>query len=772
MSPSSDEPDRSQQPSFAARMAAPIVYRVAVPSPLRRLFDYLPPENRDSALGRGMRVQVPFGSRTLTGWVVEQLDAGDADLSRLKAIDAVIDEEPLVSATLFEVFLWAADYYLHPVGDALAQCFPALLRKGHPPPVREVNVWRLTHHGQGLPRVEDYQRTLARAPRQRAALELLQKDGPCAQSRLEQAGIKPAVLRQLAGKGLITVETVAVADEVADWDTTQLLGETPPELFPEQRAALDAMSLHGFSAWLLQGETGSGKTEVYLRLAEQALRYERQVLVLVPEISLTPQTLQRFQRRFQCEVVSLHSGLTDRQRLEAWQAARSGRAGIVLGTRSAIFTPLARPGLIVIDEEHDSSYKQQEGFRYSARDLAVMRAYREGVPVVLGSATPSLESLNNVATGRYQRALLPRPRLHGTAPTPWEFVDLRGQSLIAGYAPELLDACEQELRNGNQVLVFLNRRGFAPTLLCHDCGWVGQCQHCDARLTVHRQARSLLCHHCEYREPVPSQCPRCASSELWPLGQGTERAEESLEQLLPGFPILRVDRDSTRRRHAMARILEQVHQGEPCILVGTQMLAKGHHFPDVTLVAIIDADHGLFSSDFRGPERLGQLITQVAGRAGRASKPGRVMIQSHHADHPLLAELSQHGYPSFAQQLLDERRITAMPPYRHLALVRSEAAQPELADQLLREARRQLESDASGLAELGGDTSRPELTFLGPLPAPMERRAGRYRFQLSAMDSQRARLHHLMRTLCLHLEAHPLSRKVRWSVDIDPADMN
>lgn len=745
-----------------------VLYRVAVPSPLRRLFDYLPPAEHEAVIDIGTRVQVPFGSRTLTGWVVEHSDVSTTDPARLKAIRAVIDDQPLISTTLFDVFLWAADYYLHPVGDALAQCFPALLRKGQPPPIREANVWRLTQHGHGLPDVDDHQRTLARAPRQRAALELLQKEGPCTQQQLEQIGVKAGVLRQMAGKGLIHVETVTVTDTATGWDRTDLLGEVPPELFPEQKAALDGMELHGFSAWLLQGETGSGKTEVYLRLAEQALRYERQVLVLVPEISLTPQTLQRFERRFNCEVVSLHSGLTDRQRLDAWQAARSGRAGIILGTRSAIFTPLARPGLIVIDEEHDSSYKQQEGFRYSARDLAVMRGYREGIPVILGSATPSLESLNNVTAGRYRRARLPRPRIDGATPAPWEFIDLRGQSLMAGYAPALLDACEQELRSGNQVLVFLNRRGFAPTLLCHDCGWVAQCPHCDARLTVHRQARSLLCHHCEHREPVPTRCLRCSSNELWPLGQGTERAEESLEHLLPGFTVLRVDRDSTRRRHAMTRILEQVHQGQPCILVGTQMLAKGHHFPDVTLVAIIDADYGLFSSDFRGPERLGQLITQVAGRAGRASKPGRVMIQSHHADHPLLEELSQNGYPDFAQRLLDERRLTGMPPYRHLALVRTEATRPELADQLLREARRCLENETRDLH----DTTRPELTLLGPLPAPMERRAGRYRFQLSVIDSQRHRLHRLMRLLCLHLEVHPLGRKVRWSVDIDPADMN
>lgn len=759
MSPDSDPP-------FHA-VHAHTIYRVAVPSPLRRTFDYLPPAQQDQPLQPGTRVQVPFGRRTLVGWVVETTTCPAADSDRLKAIEVVIDTQPLISITLFELFLWAADYYLHPVGDALAQCFPVLLRKGQQPPTAREKIWRLTRHGQGLPKVGDHERTLSRAPRQREALDLLQRHGQCPQRQLEQAGIKPAVLKQLAGKGLIAVDdvpcdTAACDSRGAPWDNTCLLDENPPELYPQQRSALDGIPVHGFSTWLLQGETGSGKTEVYLRLAEQVLRYDRQVLVLIPEISLTPQTLRRFEQRFNCPVVSLHSGLTDVQRLDAWEAARSGRAGIVLGTRSAIFTPLARPGLIVIDEEHDSSYKQQEGFRYSARDLAVMRGYREGIPVILGSATPSLESLNNVAAGRYQVAALPRPSTDGQPPAPWEFVDLRGQHLVAGFAPALLDACQRELQRGNQVLVFLNRRGFAPTLLCHDCGWMAQCGHCDARLTVHRNAHSLLCHHCGHRERLPRQCPQCHSEELLPLGQGTERIEEALEHLLPGFPVLRVDRDSTRRRHAMTRILEQVHEGSPCILVGTQMLAKGHHFPDVTLVAIIDADNGLFSSDFRGPERLGQLITQVAGRAGRASKPGRVMIQSHHADHPLLEELSQRGYADFARRLCDERRVTAMPPYRHLALLRAEAEQPELADKLLREARQRIENRQEPC---------PELTLLGPLPAPMERRAGRYRFQLSVLDSQRTRLHGLLRTLCLDLEGLPLGRKVRWSVDIDPVDM-
>lgn len=729
-----------------------VIYQVAVPSPLRRLFDYLPPEGHRTVIPPGTRVRVPFGRRELTGWVIEASAHTDTPHSKLKSIKSVIDEKPLIDPCLFALFMWAADYYIHPVGDAIAQCFPALLRKGSPIPANEERVWELADPSMTPCSV--------RGTRQQEAVQAL-VDGPRSELALIDDDVKPPALKQLQAKGIASVRLRPMI-ATPSRDVNDLIGEKLPSLYPDQAAAIEKMDLSGFSTWLIQGETGSGKTEVYFRLAEHVLRAGQQVLVLVPEINLTPQTHARFKQRFKCPVVSLHSGLTDKQRLTSWEEARAGRAGIVLGTRSAIFTPLARPGLIVIDEEHDTSYKQQEGFRYSARDLAVMRGYREGVPVVLGSATPSLETLNNVESGRYNVVKLARPLINGKPPEPWRFIDLRGKHLIAGFAPEVLDACEAELNKGNQVMVFINRRGFAPTLMCSDCGWVAECTQCDARLTVHKRTRSLICHHCDHRDRLHATCPRCLSSEVFPMGQGTEKTEEALDHIFPGFPVIRVDRDTTRRRDAMERIIGTVNTGEPCVLVGTQMLAKGHHFPNVTLVAILEADHGLYSSDFRGPERLGQLVTQVAGRAGRANKPGRVMIQTHHADHPLLAELSQNGYGAFAQTIMNERSITGLAPYRHMTLIRAESVDPRHADELLQSARQILESQSKPC---------PQLSLVGPLPSPMERRGGRFRFQISVMDEQRPRLHGLMNALSRQLEGHSLTRKVRWSIETDPVDL-
>jgi len=488
----------------------------------------------------------------------------------------------------------------------------------------------------------------------------------------------------------------------------------------------------------------------------------RQALVLIPEIGLTPQTLSRFQHRFNRPMAVLHSGLNDTERKQAWLLASLGHADIVIGTRSAIFTPLKDPGIIILDEEHDMSFKQQEGFRYSARDLAALRCQRLKIPLILGSATPSLESYYNASQQRYKLLRLTQ-RAGNAKPPTIELIDLKRQPLKEGFSQPLLDTIEQHLLARGQVLVFINRRGFAPTLLCHDCGWLSQCPNCDSRLTVHQNPSHLHCHHCDYQRSVIHQCPNCNSRELNCVGQGTERTEVLLQNQFPDFPVLRVDRDSTRRKNAMQDIVDEVNRGEPCLLVGTQMLAKGHHFPNVTLVAIIDADGGLFSTDFRGPERMGQLMLQVAGRAGREERPGKVLIQSHLCDHPLLQTLLRQGYSAFAQLLLDERQVSHLPPYRFMALLRAESKRPENAMELLQTAR----AIAQGLSP-----SDPELQYLGPLPAPMEKRNDRFRYQLQIQASNRARLHQLLQPLIAQLEQHPLSRRTRWSIDVDPQDMS
>lgn len=736
--------------------APPVFYQIAVPSPLRRRFDYLPPEDATSTLAHGVRVKVSFGRRQVTGVVVGHRDTSDFPVEKLKPILEVLDSAPLLPPTLFQLFLWAADYYQHPVGEALAAALPTLLRRGDMPPDAAEIHWQLTTHGHGLPAD-----ALRRAPRQQQLLQLLHS-GAATADAITAAGINRDAVRALLKKGLIeaievTADTLGAATGVSE----KLLAEEHLPLYPDQQAALGAIELHGYHSYLLQGETGSGKTEVYLQAIEKVLRYGRQALVLVPEISLTPQTLQRFRARFDVPVAALHSGLTDRERLHAWNDARTGRAGIVVGTRSAVFTPLVRPGIIIVDEEHDPSFKQQEGFRYSARDVAVMRAHREGIPIVLGSATPSLESLHNCHVSRYTQLLLRgRP---GAAQLPtWELLDLRSARLQQGFTEPLIDAMGRELRAGNQVLVFLNRRGFAPTLMCHACGWSACCKRCDVRLTVHRAQTGLLCHHCEHREAIPSQCPKCYSPQLLCLGQGTQRSEDLLNALFPEVPVIRVDRDSTRAKQAMSTLAEQVNTGAPCILVGTQILAKGHHFPGVTLVAILDADNGLFSPDFRATERMGQLIIQVAGRAGRGAQPGTVILQSHHCEHPLIAALTGDGYPAFAAMLMAERTSANLPPLRNMALIRAEAHQPEDALALLKESRRYCEQELP---------PGPTRQYTGPLPAPLEKQRGRYRFQLSITNDDRMELQRLLGGLAVLLEQHRSARKARWSIDVDPQDM-
>jgi len=536
--------------------------------------------------------------------------------------------------------------------------------------------------------------------------------------------------------------------------------DRPPALNAEQQAALDALqaSLGTFGVSLLDGVTGSGKTEVYLGLIDAVLARGEQALVLVPEIGLTPQLLARFRARFAVPIAVLHSGLSDRERLDAWLAAREGEACIVIGTRSAVFTPLARPGVIILDEEHDASFKQQEGFRYSARDVAVKRGQLEGIPVLLGSATPSLETLHNARQGRYAHHRLSE-RAGIAEPPQVAVLDVRAQPMNHGLSMALVNAVRRHLEADGQVLLFLNRRGYAPTLLCHECGWVATCRRCDAHMTLFAGQRRLRCHHCGAERPADPACPACGSEALRPLGAGTERLEEALQGLFPDTGIARIDRDTTRRKGAMQAMLDEVHAGRARILVGTQMLAKGHHFPEVTLVGLIDIDQGLFSADFRATERMAQLITQVAGRAGRAERPGQVLIQTHHPEHPLLQRLLAEGYAAFAQAALEERRQANLPPYSYLALLRAEAADPSLPLAFLQHAREL----AEGLGARG--------VQLGPIPAPMERRAGRVRAQLLLQAAQRGALHRLLAPWLLQLEGDKLGRKVRWSLDVDPQEM-
>ncbi|HEY0180727.1 MAG TPA: primosomal protein N', partial [Dokdonella sp.] len=531
-----------------------------------------------------------------------------------------------------------------------------------------------------------------------------------------------------------------------------------PPLNDAQRDAIDAIAGEEdrFASFLLDGVTGSGKTDVYLALIERCIARGRQSLVLVPEIALTPQTLRRFRDRLGVDVAALHSGLGEVERARAWLAAARGDAAVVLGTRSAVFVPLPRAGLVVVDEEHDASYKQQDGFRYHARDLAVVRAKALGVPIVLGSATPSIESLANVEAGRYRRVEL-KHRAGLARPPALRVVDLRRQRLQHGLAAPTLEAIAACLARDEQVLIFKNRRGYAPVLICHDCGWSARCADCERALTLHRAAARLRCHHCGHEEPVPPACPACGGLALHPLGEGTERLEAALAERFPGVPVVRIDRDTTRCRRTREALLEGLPQRGARVLVGTQMLAKGHDLPHLTLVVVVGVDEGLHSVDFRASERLGQLVVQVAGRSGRSERAGTVILQTHDPEHPLLATLIRGGYRALAAELLAERRAAGLPPFVQFALLRAEAKEPATLDAFL--------AAAAALVDAAGVAAH------GPLAAPMPRRAGRFRGQVLLEAAERGTLHAFLPGWLERLRALPRTRGLRWSIDVDPVDL-
>lgn len=736
----------------------PDVLLLALPTPLRRLFEYLPPPMPETVSTPirwqpGQRLEVPFGSQKLVGILVRVCANPTHPPDKLRAALRLLDPNPLLDPDTLQLCQWAADYYHYPFGEVLHAALPVQLRKAVPFTPPQEKGWGHTIKGKGIP-----EQGLARRKKQQLLHQLLLLHGFVSDAQLKQQGITSAVAKALAADGLIERQN---APEFPARTTQPLLAEPAIALNSEQAAALQAISYHKFGGYLLEGTTGSGKTEVYLHAIARILEAGGQALVLVPEIGLTPQTVQRFRQRFQVQVVELHSNVAQQQRTHNWHHASSGRARIVIGTRLAVFTPMPDLGIIVLDEEHDLSFKQQDGLRYSARDLAAVRAHRKQIPLLLGSATPGLETLYNALNQRYHHLHL-RHRAGGAQPPALHLLDMRKQSVHGGLAQTTIEAIGATLSRGEQVLVFINRRGFAPALLCQECGWTANCPACDARMTLHRLPHHLHCHHCDRQRPIPSSCPSCHHPELTALGQGTERCEDVLQQLFPTAEILRVDQDSMQRKHAMAELTTKLHSGTPCVLVGTQMLAKGHHFPKVTLAVLLDVDQGLFSGDFRGPERMGQQLTQVAGRAGRSDRPGTVLVQSYQPNHPLLQQLLQEGYGAFAQQLLRERQANRLPPYTYVALIRAESKRAENALHFLQMVRQ----EAQKLSP-----ATPERQYLGPMPALLERRDERLRFQLQLTFDLRSDLQHLLKQLLPQIEQHALARRTRWSIDVDPQDM-
>jgi primosomal protein N' (replication factor Y) len=735
------------------------IVQVAIDRPLRSALDYLPPPGVPAAaVSAGVRVRVPVGRGRTVGVVVGHGATSSVAAGRLRALEAVLDDRPLFDPPALELLRWTAEYYHHPLGEVIAAALPRALRDGAP---LEPRGEFLVCSAQGVAALAAGEPR--RAPQQRALLEHVaaQAGGVAADAlaRLLPGWRGPARALIIRGWAMLESRTLAqaAAPDVNARATATAAALEIPTLTPEQAAAVEAIGASaGFGAFVLQGATGSGKTEVYLRLVGQALERGRRALVLVPEIGLTPQLLARFRTRFAAPIAVLHSGLTDGERLAAWREAHSGRAAIVIGTRSAVFAPLADPGLVIVDEEHDGSFKQQEGgCRYSARDLAVLRARHAAVPVVLGSATPSFETLHNVTAGRYRRLLLPRRADQAAAPR-LALIDLRAHPARDGLAPPVLRAIERHLAADGQALVYINRRGYAPTLLCTACGWIAPCHACDARLTVHQRAARLRCHYCGAEEALPERCPRCGYA-VKPVGQGTERVEQTLAELFPQERLVRLDRDTARRPGDIEQVMQAVLSGAARILVGTQMVTKGHHFPNVTLVAVLNADQGLFSTDFRAAERLAQTIIQVAGRAGRDVRAGEVLIQTEYPEHPLLQSLLAGGYEGFAASGLAERAAAHWPPFGRLALLRASATSGAAAFDFLEAARA-----AAG---------RPApVRLLGPVAAALARRAGRHHAQLLIESPERAPLQRFLRGWIETLERLPQARRVRWAIDVDPLE--
>ncbi len=710
------------------------IVRVALDVPLYRLFDYRIESGPMPEIGS--RVAAPFGNRQMVGLVLEHADSSTLAPERLKPLKKLLDPA-LVPPELLALLRWTVAYYAAPPGEIIKHALPTVLRRTVTRPEPRLNWLKLAN--------DTAPEHLERAPRQRDIAIHLQ-NGPRRREQLIEAGVPPEILRKMLDRGLIEATLPAVVRP-----------NPGPSLNPDQRRALAAIlaARRRFQVLALAGVTGSGKTEVYLQAARRKLRQRRQVLVLVPEIGLTAQFVRRLESRLGRAAWIYHSGLSPRERFDTWQAAAAGDAELIVGTRSAVFLPLRRPGMIVVDEEHDSSFKQFDGLRYHARDVAVMRASRLGIPVVLGSATPSLETLANVRAGRYR--LLELPERVGNAVLPhWQVEDLRGQQIVDGLTSGLIERIRATLEAGDQVLVYRNRRGFAPLLICDECGWQADCSQCSAHLTLHRRAGRLICHHCGFRQPVPARCPECESPRLTAIGSGTERIEATLADHLPEFPLLRFDRDTVRGREEFDRRMAEVATGRPCILVGTRMLAKGHHLPRIGLAVMLDIDAMLFSADFRAPERLAQDSIQVAGRAGR-EQPGRFILLTRHPEHPLIELLAGGHYLKAASTLLDRRFEAALPPALHLAMIRAEAPKPEQARSFLEHVRNQVT-----------DT---RIETAGPLEAILQRRAGYWRYQLWLISRNRPRLSHTLEHLIPAIEQIPAARTLRWHIDVDPLEL-
>lgn len=727
--------------------------QIAIPVPLRQLFTYSVPQHLiDKPINIGERVAVPFGPRQVIGIVLSVSDQTDQPMNKLKSITSRVVDNFHFDPPLLQFLQRCSDYYHHPMGDVLQQALPVLLRQVKQPDVSLPLTWISS---------DDIDETIVekiktKAAKQYALYQLIDKHLSITWAELRTLGYIKSQLTALENKGLI--QQHEPQPTLFKWTESALNNENKLTLSTEQAVVVSAIEQtnSSFSCHLIDGITGSGKTEVYLQAMEQILAANKQVLVLVPEIGLTPQTLNRFEQRFNVPICLHHSGLNNNERLQTWLAAQRGSAAIIIGTRSAIFTPLHKLGMIIIDEEHDGSFKQQDSFRYHGRDMAILRARQLNIPIILGSATPSLETLQNALSGKYHyHQLLNRAGNSNTSKI--QLINVAQHQMEHGLSDSMKSAIKKTIARGEQVLIFLNRRGYAPAINCQECHWIAECQRCNKPYTLHQSKQLLICHHCASQKRVPAQCDSCGSVRIKSLGQGTEQLEERISELFPEASCVRIDRDSTRKKGELAKLLQEVTDKKHQILLGTQMLAKGHHFPDVTLVAIMDIDGALFSFDFRAAEHMAQLLVQVAGRAGRESKPGKVLVQTSYPEHPLLQDLVNNGYKHFAEYALIERKQAYLPPFGFQVLLRADANYPSYPEKFLRQIT---------------NTTYDGCELAGPMPAAMEKRGGKYRFHLILQSKTRKQLHLAIHQILHAIPSNEWHSKVRWSIDIDPIDLS
>lgn len=728
---------------------------VAIPGPFREPLAYSYDGDVSDLLGK--RILVSFRNKEVISVVVNTSIVPDQSfIKKVKPVIRVFEEEPLFSELDLKFLFWISKYYHEPIGNVISTALPKRIKAGESFDILGDPKWKISEVGllalDSIPK------------RSKKLIEIMGfiKD---------KDFITPTIMNE-AFKSWRPHFKAIQENSWVDESFQSCLGDVsipprvPHDLNDEQRVVVESVtSSEGFGAFLIEGVTGSGKTEVYLNIIEKYIKEGKQALVLIPEIGLTPQTVSRFESYLGVKIAVVHSALNDKERHCAWDKVRTGQVSVLLGTRSSLFTPFKNLGVCVIDEEHDSSYKQQDGFRYSAKDSLVKRAHIEGVPVVLGSATPSFETLNNAISGKFKHLFL-KNRAGGSILPDVKTVDIRKQKIKEGVSDVVKQRMDAHLASGNQVLLFLNKRGFSPIMICDGCGWKAECPNCDTKMVFHQKINQLRCHHCGHFERPPRICPSCHEEDFSNVGQGTERLELSLEEMFPNNSVLRIDRDTTSTKNKMEDMISKAANHEADILIGTQMLAKGHHFPDVTLVVILDIDQGFFSSDYRGSEKMGQLISQVSGRAGREKKRGEVLIQTRQPDNHHLKNLILNGYDEFSRELLKDRKEALLPPFSNQILIRAEHPDYNLPQKFLHDTANFADSLTSK-SNLGQN----HFLALGPVPSPMPKKQNRYRFQLLIDCNNRNMLHGFFSQIENFMYSHELSRKIRWSIDVDPNDM-